>query len=147
MSKVLSKGVAAYVAIGTTTTFTELCTMDVSGGGCEASLVELEACLNETDIEQVTDLAKDLPIDVTYKKLVASGGGTISTSLEAAVKAGTTVKLAVKYPLATTVYGRIDCKPVSHNNDATSRPNHLTCSLQLIPTGAWTYNTTVAGIT
>ena len=142
MSKVLSKGVTTYVAIGTTTTFTELCTMDISGGGCEASLVELEACLGETEIEQVVDLAKDLPIDITYKKQVTTGGGNISTSLEAAVKAGTTVKLGVKYPLATTVYGRVDCLPVSHNNDATSRPNHLTCTLQLIPTGDWTYSTT-----
>lgn len=146
MSKVLSKGVAAYVAIGTTTTFTELCTMDISGGGVEASLVELEACLNEDTIEQITDLPKLLPIDITYKKQVASGGGNISTNLEAAVAAGTTVKLNVKYPLSTAVYGKIDCKAVSHNNDATSRPNHLTCSLQLIPIGAWTYNTTAPSV-
>ena len=142
MAKVLSKGVAAYVAIGTTTTFTELCTMDISGGGVEASLVELEACLNETTIEQVTDLPKELPVDITYKKLVASGGGQISDLLEAAVRAGSTIKLGVKYPLATTVYGRRDGLIVSHNNDATSRPNHLTCSMQIIPTGVWTYGTT-----
>lgn len=140
MSKVLSKGIAAYVAIGTVTTFTELCTMDISGGGVEASLVELEACLNEDVIAQVVDLPKDLPIDITYKKLVSTGA-TISTNLEAALKAGTTVKLGIKYPLAVAVYGRRDGKLVSHNNDATSRPNHLTCSMQIIPTGDWSYST------
>lgn len=141
MSKVLSKGVAAYVAIGTATTFVELCTMDISGGGVEASLVELEACLNEDEITQVVDLPKDLPIDITYKKLVATGA-TVSNNLEAALKAGTGVKLGVKYPLAIPVYGRRDGSLVSHNNDATSRPNHLTCSMQIIPTGDWSYSTT-----
>ncbi len=138
MSNVNSIGIASYVAIGTLTTFTELCTVSNSDGGKEAAILEFEPCLNDTTIEQGVDLPKDLPLEVQYKRRV--GAAEISTSLLAAV--GGTVKYAVKYPTATTVYGRVDCKLTKHESDSTSRGSHLTASMTLLPTGAWSYSTT-----
>jgi hypothetical protein len=145
MSKVKSIEMAAYVAIGTTTTFTELCTLNISGGGAEASVVDLEACLNDDEIEQTVDLAKNKPMTIQYKKLVATGG-TISDSLVDAVKDRTPVKVRIKYPLTVPVYGARTCFISDHDDDQTSRPNHVTCTMQLIPvagtSGDWTYSTT-----
>ena len=138
--KVPSIGVAAYVAIGTVTTFTELCTLGVSGGGAEASVVELEPCLNETEVTQTVDLPKNKTITVQYKKEAGASG--LSQLLHAATKARTTVKLAIKYPLSTVIYGRRDGYITDHDDDGTSRPNHLACTMTVIPTGDWTYSTT-----
>jgi hypothetical protein len=138
-----SIGMAVYVAIGTVTTFTELCTVDVpSGNGAEASVIELEPCLNETEIEQTVDLAKDTPIEMQYKKMVGTATTVISEQLVAAVKARSTVKLGIAYPGSTTVYGRRDGYLVSHNDDAVSRGEYLTCSMSFLPTSAMSYSTT-----
>jgi len=88
-TKTKSIGMAVYVAISTSTSapHTELCTVDVpSGNGAEAGVIELEPCLNETEIEQTVDLAKDTPIEMKYKKLIGTSS-TISDLLLAAVKA------------------------------------------------------------
>jgi len=139
--KVKSVGMAAYVAVGTSTTFTQLCTMDVSGGGTEASLQELEPCLNETEIEQIVDLPKDLPVTVVYKRLVGSSA-TLSDTLRGLAGTTTTLKLATKYPLTVPVYERQDFNVISHVNDPPSRPNYLTCTMTIIPIGDITLSTT-----
>lgn len=139
--KTPSIGIAAYVAIGTTNTFTELCTLGVGGGGAEAAIVELEPCLNETEITQTVDIAKDKPITLQYKRLTGASA-TISDNLTAAVKARTTVKLAIKYPLTTAVYARRDGLLSDHDTDTSSRPNHLTNSMTFLPQSAVTYSTT-----
>lgn len=139
--KTPSIGIAAYVAIGTSTTYTELCTIGVGGGGAEAAIVELEPCLNETEITQTVDIAKDLPITVQYKRLTGTAA-TISDNLTAAVKARTSVALKIKYPLTTTVYGHRTGYVSVHDTDTSSRPNHLTNTMTFLPTSAVTYSTT-----
>lgn len=133
-----SIGIKTYVAIGTVTTFTELCTLSNTDGGKEAAVFEFEPCLGDTEIVHGVEIPKDLPIEIQYKKKV--GAGEISAALDAAT--GGTVKLAIKYPLDVPVYGRRDCYLSKHESDASSRPNHLTCSMSLMPFGAWTYSTT-----
>lgn len=138
MTVTKSIGITTYVAIGTLTTFTELCTLSNTDGGKEAPIFEYEPCLADTEIEQGVEIPKDLPIEIQYKRRV--GASEVSLALENAV--GGTVKLAVKYPHATPVYGRRDCNLSKHENDQSSRPNHLTCSMTLQPYGDWTYSTT-----
>jgi hypothetical protein len=143
-NKIKSIGMAAYAAIGTATTFTELCTMDSSGGGKEAGIIELEPCLNETEIEQTVDLPKRKPITVVYKKLVGTAAN-ISTNLLALVGTSTAVKYAVKYPTPNStaaVYGRVDCLCTDHDDDSVTRGNYLTNTMVLVPTTEWTYSTT-----
>ena len=144
--KTPSIGIAAYVAIGTSTTFTELCTLSVAGGGAEAGVVELEQCLNETEVTQTTDAAKDKTMTIQYKKLTGTATTVISEQLTAAVKARTTVKLAIKYPTTTTVYGRRDGLLADHDTDSTSRPNHLSNTMVFLPQSAWTYSTTAPSV-
>ena len=143
-TKTKSIGMAVYVAISTSTsaTHTELCTVDVpSGNGAEAGVIELEPCLNETEIEQTVDLAKDTPIEMKYKKLIGTTA-TISDLLLAAVKARSVVQLAIKYPLTTPVYGKRTGYIISHNDDTVSRGEYLTCTMSFLPTTAATYSTT-----
>jgi hypothetical protein len=139
--KTPSIGIAAYVAIGTTTTFTELCTLGVGGGGAEAAIVELEPCLNETEVTQTVDIPKDKPITIQYKRLTGASA-TISDNLKAALKAKTTIKLAIKYPTSTAVYARQDGLLSDHDTDTSSRPNHLTNTMVFLPQSAVTYSTT-----
>jgi len=135
-----SIGMAIYVAIGTTTTFTELCTVEVpSGHGREASIIELEPCLNETIVEQTADLPKETQVEFKYKKLVGTGT-VISDSLKAAV--GSTIKIGLKYPGVTTVYGRHDGILVIHTDDTVSRGEYLTCFMCFLPTTNMSYSTT-----
>lgn len=142
-TKSKSIGMAVYVAISTSTsaTHTELCTVDVpSGNGAESSVIEHEPCLNETEIEQTVDLAKDTPIELKYKKLIGTSA-TVTDNLLAAVKARSVVQLAIKYPLTTPVYGKRTGYLISHNDDTVSRGEYLTCSMSFLPTSAMTYST------
>lgn len=146
-TKTKSIGLAVFVSIATNTsgTHTELCTVDVpSGNGAEAGVIELEPCLNETEIEQTIDLAKDTPIDFKYKKLIGTSA-TISDNLLAAVKARSIVQVAIKYPLTTPVYGKRSGYLISHTDDNVSRGEYLTCSMSFLPTTIATYTTTAPG--